>query len=224
MAILLKSTDHYASNGVKVCVYGQAGAGKTRLIATLPNVVILNVEGGLLSIKDYQLPYKDVTSIALMDEMLDWLERSPDAGQFESVAIDSLSQLGEVILTEQKKMVKDPRQAYGAMQDLLSSYISRLHNLPGRNVYFTSKLDKATDELGSINYAPCVPGNKFSMSLPHMFDELFALRTIKDSDGNVGNWLQTSTDGIWSAKDRSGKLAAWEPPHLGNIIQKIKGA
>jgi hypothetical protein len=31
------------------------------------------------------------------------------------------------------------------------------------------------------------------------------------------------SDGLWQAKDRSGKLAAWEAPDLGAIIRKIQG-
>jgi hypothetical protein len=31
------------------------------------------------------------------------------------------------------------------------------------------------------------------------------------------------SDGLWQAKDRSGKLDAWEAPDLGAIISKIGG-
>jgi len=31
------------------------------------------------------------------------------------------------------------------------------------------------------------------------------------------------SDGLWVAKDRSGKLDAWEAPDLGEIIRKITG-
>ena len=41
MAINLKSTGSLAANGVKLLVYGQAGAGKTTLVKTLPNVIVL---------------------------------------------------------------------------------------------------------------------------------------------------------------------------------------
>ena len=64
MAISLKTTSGLSANGVKVLVYGQAGAGKTTLIKTLPNVVVLSAEGGLLSIQDADLPYLEITSMA----------------------------------------------------------------------------------------------------------------------------------------------------------------
>lgn len=50
MAINLRNTNDVSINGVKVLVYGQAGAGKTHLIRTLPHPVILSAEGGLLSL------------------------------------------------------------------------------------------------------------------------------------------------------------------------------
>ena len=64
MAINLKTTSTLASNGAKLLVYGQAGAGKTTLAATLPAPIILSAEGGLLSIQDANLPYIEVTSMA----------------------------------------------------------------------------------------------------------------------------------------------------------------
>ncbi len=60
MAINLKSTGSLAANGVKVLVYGAAGAGKTSLIKTLPNPVVLSAEGGLLSISDADIPFIEV--------------------------------------------------------------------------------------------------------------------------------------------------------------------
>lgn len=50
MAIQLQSTSGLHANGVKVLVYGKAGAGKTSLIPTLPHPVVLSAEGGLLVI------------------------------------------------------------------------------------------------------------------------------------------------------------------------------
>jgi len=35
--------------------------------------------------------------------------------------------------------------------------------------------------------------------------------------------LQCQSDGLWTAKDRSGRLDPWEPADLGHIIRKIQG-
>ena len=56
MAIQLKRTGAIARDGVKLLVYGQAGAGKTSLIPTLPNPIVLSAEAGLLSIAGADVP------------------------------------------------------------------------------------------------------------------------------------------------------------------------
>ena len=87
----------------------------------------------------------------------------------------------------------------------------------------SAKLEKATDELGRILYSPSMPGNKTGQALPYFFDEVLALRVERDAEGVPQRALMCDSDGLWLAKDRSGRLAAWEAPDLGEIINKIGG-
>jgi len=147
-----------------------------------------------------------------------------DAGaEYESVALDSISEIAEVILNAEKKIAKDPRQAYGAMQEQVSDLIRAFRDLPGKHVYMSAKLEKSQDEMGRMLYAPSMPGNKVGQSLPYFFDEVLALRVERDAEGNTQRALMCDTDGLWAAKDRSGKLAPWEAPDLGAVIDKIGG-
>ena len=222
MAISLKRTGTLASNGVKLLVYGQAGAGKTTLIKTLPKPIVLSAEAGLLSIQDADIPYIEVNSIETIREAYTWL--STDEGkQFETVALDSISEIAEVVLNSEKKTAKDPRQAYGAMQEHMADIIRAFRDIPGRNVYMSAKLEKSQDETGRILYAPSMPGNKTGQQLPYFFDEVLALRVERDAEGNPQRALMCDSDGLWTAKDRSGKLSQWEAPDLGEIIAKIGG-
>jgi len=223
MAINLKSTSGLSANGVKMLVYGNAGTGKTSLIATLPNPVVLSAEGGLLSIQDANLPYVEVNSYETLMEAYKWLTESAEAKGFDSIALDSISEIGEVVLNHEKRIAKDPRQAYGAMQEQMASIIRAFRDIPGKHVYFTAKCEKSQDETGRLLYAPSMPGNKTGQSLPYFFDEVLALRVEKDADGNSQRALMCDSDGIWLAKDRSGKLGAWEAPDLSAIIAKIGG-
>lgn len=223
MAISVKSTGSLSASGVKMLVYGQAGAGKTSLIRTLPNPIVLSAEGGLLSIQDADLPYIEITSIGDLMEAYSWLT-SPEGQQYKSVALDSISEIAEVVLNAEKKVAKDPRQAYGAMQEQMADMIRAFRDLPGRHIYMSAKLEKSQDETGRILYAPSMPGNKTGQSLPYFFDEVLALRVEKDADGNTQRAIMCDSDGLWLAKDRSGKLGAWEAPDLGEIIAKIGGA
>ena len=221
MAINLKSTGNLAGNGVKLLVYGQAGAGKTSLAPTLPSPIVLSAEGGLLSIQDAELPYIEITTMAELQEAYKWLAESAEAAQFESVAIDSISEIAEVCLNYEKKINKDPRAAYGAMQEQMADIIRAFRDLPAKHVLMTAKLEKTQDEMGRILYAPSMPGNKTGQSLPYFFDEVLALRVEKDAEGVAQRALMCDSDGLWLAKDRSGKLEAWEAPDLTVIINKI---
>lgn len=223
MAINIKTTGSLAANGVKVLVYGQAGAGKTSLVKTLPSPIVLSAEGGLLSIKDADLPYIEISDMDTLKEAYTWLTSSDEAKAYKSVALDSISEIAEVVLNAEKKAAKDPRQAYGAMQEQMADIIRAFRDLPGRHVYMSAKLEKTQDEMGRVLYAPSMPGNKTGQALPYFFDEVLALRVEKDSEGVTQRALMCDSDGLWLAKDRSGKLDMWEAPDLGAIIAKIQG-
>jgi len=224
MAISIKRTREAHANGVKLLVFGAAGAGKTSLIKTLPNPIIISAEAGLLSLVGEDLPYVEVSSMATLREAYEWLSSSDEARGFESVAVDSISEIAEVVLNYEKKIAKDPRQAYGAMQEQMTDLIRAFRDLPGRHVYMSAKLEKSTDEMGKVFYAPSMPGNKTGQQLPYFFDEVLALRVEKDADGVPQRALMAHPDGLWTAKDRSGRLDAWEPADLGAVIRKIGGA
>jgi len=221
MAINVKTTGSLAANGVKVLVYGQAGAGKTSLIKSLPSPIVLSAEGGLLSIQDADLPFIEIASMEDLREAYEWLTSSDDAKAYQSVALDSISEIAEVCLNHEKKVNKDPRAAYGAMQEQMADIIRAFRDLPGRHVYMSAKLEKTQDEMGRVLYAPSMPGNKTGQALPYFFDEVLALRVEKDGEGATQRALMCDSDGLWLAKDRSGKLDAWETPDLSAIIAKI---
>ena len=223
MAINLQRTGTLGAQSVRMLVYGQAGAGKTSLIPTLPSPIVLSAEGGLLSIQDADVPFIEVNSMEHLQEVYKWLTQSDEAKGFQSVALDSISEIAEVVLSAEKKSSKDPRQAYGAMQEQMADLIRAFRDLPGKHVYFSAKLEKSQDEMGRILYAPSMPGNKTGQSLPYFFDEVLALRVEKDAEGISQRALMCDSDGLWVAKDRSGKLDAWEAPDLGEIIRKITG-
>ena len=224
MAINLRSTKGLHANGVKLLVYGNAGAGKTSLIPTLPNPVVFSAEGGLLSIADADVPFVEVSSYDTLMEAYRWVTESDEAKHFESIALDSISEIAEVVLNHEKKVNKDPRAAYGAMADQMAEIIRAFRDITGRNVLMTAKLEKSTDEMGRVLYSPSMPGNKTGQALPYYFDEVLALRVEKDADGVTQRALMCDSDGLWLAKDRSGKLGSWEAPDLGSIIAKIGGA
>jgi energy-coupling factor transporter ATP-binding protein EcfA2 len=224
MAISLKRTGAFAANGVKIVVYGASGGGKTTLIRTLPNPIILSAESGLLSIQDSNLPYIEINSMADLTEAFEWASGSEEAKGFESIALDSISEIGEVVLNYEKKVNKDARAAYGALSEQMTDIIRAFRDLPGKHVYFSAKLEKSQDEMGRLLYNPSMPGKSLTQALPYLFDEVLALRVERDEHGVAQRAIMCESDGLWLAKDRSGKLDAWEAPDLGAIIGKIGGS
>ena len=223
MAINVKTTGSLAANGVKVLVYGQAGAGKTSLVKTLPNPIVLSAEGGLLSIRDADLPYIEISDMDTLHEAYKWLTSSDEAKQYQSVALDSISEVAEVVLNHEMKKSKDGRAAYGEMNTTMTELIRAFRDLPGKHVYMSAKLEKSQDEMGKMLYNPGMPGKSLTQGLPYFFDEVLALRIERDAEGVTQRALMCDSDGLWLAKDRSGKLEAWEAPDLGAIIAKMQG-
>jgi phage nucleotide-binding protein len=224
MAIKLKRTGTAAaSSGVKMLVYGQSGAGKTSLIRTLPSPIILSAEGGLLSIQDADLPFIEISDMETLREVYNWLTLADEAKGFQSVALDSISEVAEVVLSHEMKKSKDGRAAYGEMNSTMQELIRAFRDLPGKHVYMSAKLEKNQDEMGRVMYAPSMPGKSLTQGLPYFFDDVLALRVERDAEGVTRRALMCDSDGLWLAKDRSGKLEAWEAPDLGAIIAKIGG-
>lgn len=223
MAISVRTTGSLSAEGVKLLVYGQAGSGKTTLIKTLPNPIVLSAEGGLLSIQDADLPYIEVTTLDDLREAYAWCKSSKEAAGFQSVALDSISEVAEVVLHHEMRKNKDGRAAYGEMNTIMAEMIRSFRDLPGRHIYVSAKLEKSQDEMGKMLYNPSMPGKSLTQGLPYFFDEVLALRIERDADGATQRALMCDSDGMWLAKDRSGKLGAWEAPDLGAIIAKIGG-
>lgn len=225
MAIKLTTTRAAAvDNGVKILVYGQAGAGKTVLSATTGgNPLIISAEAGLLSLRHTDLAVAEVQS---MDDLME-LYRSlssndPAFAEFDWICIDSISEIAEVVLNKAKKDAKDPRQAYGMLSEQMQDLIRAFRDLP-RNVYMSAKMERIKDdETGRLSYQPSAPGAKVSQALPYFFDEVFVLRVEKNAEtGESERMLQTQPDYNYTCKDRSGALAMFEEPSLAVIAAKI---
>lgn len=228
MTLQFSMTSDVVSDGVKVLVYGRSGVGKTTLCATAPRPIILSAESGLLSLRKHQIPVIKIESVQDLVEALDWLESSaavgPDGHRFETVCLDSISEMAEVVLANAKLLVKDPRQAYGELIDKMWSTIKGYRDLVGYNVLMLAKEQPIKDEgTGVILRGPMMPGKVVPVGMPYLYDEVFALRIGQTPDGTKYRFLQTQPDLQYDAKDRSGSLDEVEPPNLTHIFNKISG-
>jgi AAA domain len=225
------------TNGIKVLVYGGAGVGKTVLTATLPNPVLISAESGSLSLREsnlrrlfgndqsicYNMPLINVQTVEDLRDAHMWCLQSAEAKNFQSIGLDSISEIGGVVLNNAKRLVKDPRQAYGELIEKMETLVRAFRDLPGKNVLVSAKMEPTKDELsGIVKYGPSMPGAKLGPKLPYFFDEVFRLGIGKDTTTQQEfRFLQTQPDLQFEAKDRSGALSSAESPNLGYIFNKI---
>lgn len=220
----------------KIGVYGSSGMGKSVLCATMPTPVMISAENGTLSLRKtnlerlfgvgnptitYNMPVIEITCLADLEQAYAWVTQAAEAGQFQSICLDSLSEIAEVVLNTAKATSRDPRQAYGETQEKVEGIIRAFRNLHDKHVFMIFKQGTVTDGLtGANKYGPMMPGNKLGASIPYFYDYAFGYRLMRDAEGKETRVLQTKPCVQYEAKDRSGCLEMYELPHLGNIIMK----
>ena len=208
-------------NGIKVMVYGLAGSGKTRLLATAPKPIIVSAEQGLLSLSNQDVPFIQIkqgpNEKPALEQLKEIRMQIYNDKRFWTACLDSASEIAEVCLRDMMARNKDPRKAYGDMAQEVLAEVRMWRDFPQRHIVFIMKQGRIKDEqTGGILNGPLMPGNQLDQHMPYMFDELFQLVTM---GGNSG--LRTRRDNLNEAKDRSGKLDEWERPDLTYIFNKI---
>ncbi len=211
--------------GAKVLIYGMAGSGKTYATQTCPGrVLVISAEAGLLSIKDAtNVSVMEVNTAEQVYGAYKELNQGSLKGQFDTVCLDSISEISELLLIAEKAKHKDPRKAYGEVQESVTNLMRAFRDLE-MHVVFLCKEDKVNND-GVFESGPKMVGTKLGQAITYFFDEVLALRVIddNDTDGNPvqARWLQTRVGNGYVAKDRSGKLDAFEEPNLTKLIEKL---
>lgn len=222
--IKIISTRDYGLNGVKILVYSPAGYGKTVLCKTAPKPIIISAEAGLLSLAGEDIPVIEVKSMEDVANAYDYITKTEEGKKFDTVCVDSITEIAEVMLIEYKKQYKDPRQAYGQLNDDMASLIRLFRDIKDKNVYFTAKQVRIENpDTGVVSYMPGMPGKTLLNGLSFFFDEVFVLRIGQLEDGSTYRYLQTSPDISFEAKDRSGKMLPQAKPDLAETFKIIAG-
>lgn len=236
MALNFTTTNQAADDqGVKLLIYAPAGNGKTALCGTAPTPLILSAEAGLLSLSEANqirmfgaardIPVINIKTVKDLADAYQYVATDPTAAHFETICLDSISEIAEVTLGNSKKQVKDPRQAYGDMAEQMAALIRAFRDLPNKHVYFAAKQERVVDANNCMFYGPSMPGKVLTQGLAHFFDEVFALQIGQDPVSKQNfRYLRTRPDVQFQAKDRSGALDEIEEPNLTKIINKIQNS
>jgi AAA domain len=231
----------------RILIYGRSGAGKTRLAATAPDVLLLDIdEKGTKSTKKDIDPW--AIRIASVDEFVEtyWYLQSGEHDHL-SVAIDGVTGLQNMflnyVLGEQAMLdaSRDPdmpsRQIYGKVSKLMKNWITNYRNLD-MHVVFTALTrvnreggdDEEDEDLGAVTVGPAV-SPAIGGHLEAACDTIGYLHTrqvvVRKGDRRTKvtrRRLLTGPNERYDTKDRNNSFGAWiDAPDIGKMIQTING-
>jgi hypothetical protein len=216
----LRPAGQFASAyGFKSVVYGPPGGGKTPIINTAPRPVLLACEPGLLSMRGSKVPTYAADTGAKIDDFFKWAFHSAETKNFDTIAVDSVSQMAEIYLQEAIKTKKHGLQAYGDMAKNVMDHLRGLYFLQNKHTYLIAK-EQIVIESGMSVRRPYFPGQQLPTEVPHLFDAILHLAKHNvPSVGQVVSFLcaqQIDT----MARDRSGRLSEYEQPNFGDLVRK----
>ena len=191
------------------------------MIPTCNAPVVCDTDGGLASIREHTIPFKQCRSYDEVTEFKNWLN-SAEARQFKTAVFDDFSEICAMYLKKALSTTKDGRQAYGAMSDEMMAFLRSIRDITTHTVVLICKEDRIQNQNMALVYAPMVPGKAMQPMLPYLIGQVYRMETYTDQASNqTYPVIRCQKNDYCEAKDRSGKLAEIESAHLGNIIAKV---
>lgn len=219
-----------------MAVYGLSAAGKTSLLATVPDpsrAICGSLESGHTVLSDADIALADLTKddngnvvpeeqrLFRVQEFYKYLLTPEAQEKYDWVMLDSATEISECIVKYYKSQnLKNTQDMWGRISEDTIGLIKSFRDLPNYNVIITCLAVDKQDDLNRIYKAFDIKGST-SSKFPQFFDEVFYLGVEINSEGSkIRRLLTSSTDKI-IAKDRSKKLNQFEEPNLTTIYNKI---
>lgn len=154
--------------------------------------------------------------------------------RYETIFVDSITVAGRLCFQWAKGQPEafaektgrpDVRGAYGLHGREMIGWLTHLQHTRAKNVWFVGILDEKLDDFNRRFFAPQIDGAKTGNELPGIVDEVIAMVEMADEGGKPFRAFVCQTLNSWGypAKDRSGRLDPVEEPHLGRLMDKIRG-
>ena len=171
-----------------------------------------------MSLRGSNVPTWEAYSADKVDEFFEWLFKSNEAKKFQTVVVDSISQMAELYLQKALKEVKHGLQAYGTMSTQTLAKLNALYFTKEKHTYLTAKQEIITD--GFSYKRPYFPGKELPVKIPHMYDAILHLdlQNIPGYGTHKAFRCHPAIDVL--ARDRTSLLSEYEPPHFGNLVKK----
>ncbi|NBW07981.1 MAG: ATP-binding protein [Caulobacteraceae bacterium] len=152
--------------------------------------------------------------------------------KYEGVFVDSLTVAARICLgwalqeTMTPKGEPDTRGAYGLLGREMMAWLTQLQHARAKAVVLVAILEAVKDDFNRISWELQIDGSKTGRELPGIVDEVIGmgLVTFEGEEKPQRAFLCTPDAPDFpgfTPKDRSGRLDAYEPPHLGKLIAKL---
>lgn len=225
----LKPASSFAQNyGFKALAYGPPGEGKTPLIKTAPRPVMLVCEPGMLSMRDaHHVPAWEGYTPAKCKEFFDWVSKSAEAKNFDTICVDSFTQYAEIQLKDALAKHSHGLKAYGSMAETVNETAHLLYYMPQKHVYLICK-ETSIEEGGFKKRRPYFPGQDLNVKMPHLFDAILHIAKAQ-VPSIVQPTLAIRTLGTIDIMARirthlPNQYSELEPPDLSALIKKAMAA
>lgn len=220
MVTIIKAKDLKMVGVLNMLVYGQPGAGKTTFAATAPKPLIIDIEGGCISIMDTEA---DIIQAKTIDDIRESINLAVEKG-YKTVVIDSLTRYSDVLMAEilenDDKSNGQPKIAnWGELIQRIKKMTWFLQD-KNINVIFTAHEKEATEEDSTIK-RPNLPGQLASV-IPGIVDATGYLAINNNGEREL-NLIPTSK---YYAKVRttvSNRITGPVAPDFTLMLEKIFG-
>lgn len=218
---LKPASDFARQYGAKAIVYGAPGSRKTPLINTCPKPIMLACEPGMLSMRSSSVPTFQAFTGKAIDEFFKWFYESTERKNFDTLAIDSISQMADIFLqealsgTSQAGNKKHGLAAYGDMATRVLNILRPLFFTENIHTYLIAK-EGSKDGMKW----PYFPGQQLLTEVPHMYDFILhlGLQNVPGIGQTPAFRCNQAVDVL--ARNRTGNLNDYEPPDFGALVRK----
>jgi hypothetical protein len=209
---------------------------------------VVSLESGLAPLADAKIPFVDATKnekgellsnsdrIKRLEEIYLWLMKPEQTKRYNTLFIDSLSEIAELFFDVSEKKFKaaalasgkgyDPRQTYGELYSDFPRFVKFYRDMPHYDVVFSCLDNEREDKDTGINETMLLLPGRMRSSIPGLLEHVFYLDKKVDSAGVAHRKLLTDSTAKIFAKNRTTSdvnLQKYEEADLGKLINKLKG-
>jgi hypothetical protein len=201
---------------IKALIYGPSGSGKTVFSGTAQRAIYASAEGGLLSIANKSPDFVEIKSLKDLMDLYIYLEK--ESHEYDTVVIDSITEINEIIKIEIEKRTGRQMQIqdWGELSKKIRDIFRKFRDLP-MNVLLIAQEHYITDEDKINKIVPSMNG-KAATDIAYFMDIVGYIHI----EANGTRWIETSTNKKLLTKDRSNTIPNNTPLDFSEWQKRIK--